>query len=73
MNRLAVAVAFVAVVITASPARALFHAAVIDEVMMGVNGDPHAQYVEIRMLFPAQTSVSHSVLAFFACDGGAGS
>lgn len=69
MNRLAVAVAFLAVVIAASPARALFHAAVIDEVMMGVNGDPTAQYVEIRMLFPAQTSVSHSVLAFFTCDG----
>jgi hypothetical protein len=71
MKRLAVAVAFAAVVVTASPARALFHIAVIDEVMIGVNGDPHAQYVEIRMLFAAQTSVEHTVLAFFACDGGA--
>jgi|RhiMetdeSRZDD1v2_1073273.scaffolds.fasta_scaffold611800_1 hypothetical protein len=71
MNRLAVAVAFVALVITASPVRAAFHISVIDEIMMGVNGDPHAQYVEIRMLFVAQTSVAHSVLSFFACDGSA--
>jgi hypothetical protein len=69
MNRLAAVVALAAVIIAASPARALFHAAVIDEVMLGVNGDPTAQYVEIRMLFPAQTSVAHSVLAFFTCDG----
>jgi hypothetical protein len=70
MNRIAVAVALAAVVIAASPARALFHAAVIDEVMMGVNGDATAQYVEIRMLAIAQKSVAHSVLAFFTCDGG---
>ena len=70
MNRLAVALAFLAVVIAASPAHALFHVAVIDEVMMGVNGDATAQYVEIRMLTIAQKSVAHSVLAFFTCDGG---
>src|SRR5580765_7732853 len=70
MKRLAVAVAFAAVVVTASPARALFHISAIDEVMMGVNGDATAQYVEVRMLFAAQTSVEHSVLAFFTCDGG---
>jgi len=48
MKRLAVAVAFAAVVVTASPARALFHIAVIDEVMIGVNGDPHAQQTRSR-------------------------
>jgi hypothetical protein len=69
MNRVAVAVAFLVVVITASPAGALFHGAVIDEVMMGVNGDATAQYVEIRMLAIAQKSVARSVLAFFTCDG----
>src|ERR1051326_3983644 len=50
-------------------AGATFHMAVIDEVDVGVNGDPQAEYVEVRMLADDQTSVAHTVLAFFTCDG----
>ena len=50
-------------------ARAVFHQDVIDEVVMGLNGDSAAQYVEIRMLADGQTSVTHTVLSFFSCNG----
>ena len=48
---------------------AVFHMSNIDEVMSGLNGDPAAQYVEIKMLAGAQTAVSHTRLTAFSCDG----
>jgi hypothetical protein len=53
----------------ASPARAAFHLAVIDEIMLGLPGNRAAQYVEIRMLQGAQTQLTNSVLSFFSCNG----
>ena len=38
------------------PALALFHLAVIDEVMTSYDGDPEVQFVEIRMLLPGQNT-----------------
>ena len=51
------------------PAAALFHIAVIDEVMTSYGGDDAAQFVEIRMEFDGQTVTQNSVLAAFAADG----
>jgi hypothetical protein len=58
--------------LVATPAHAVFHIAVIDEVMSGAGGDPTVQYVEIRMLSGLQNSVCHSRLTVFRCqaDGG---
>ena len=41
----------------------------IDEVVTRVDGDPSQQYVEIRMLAPAQSMVRGSVLAAFDAEG----
>jgi cysteine-rich repeat protein len=51
------------------PAAALFHIAVIDEVMTSYGGDDAAQFVEIRMEFDGQTVTKNSVLAAFGADG----
>ena len=71
MSRIAWAVPLLAALL-ATPAHAVFHIAVIDEVMSGAGGDPTVQYVEIRMLSTLQNSVCHSRLTVFRCvaDGG---
>lgn len=53
------------------PARsdAVFHLAVIDEVLASSAGDGTQQFVEIRMLAASQNVVANSVLAAFAADG----
>lgn len=50
-------------------ALALFHVAVIDEVMTSWNGSPTVQFVEIRMLVPGQNIVVNSVLGVFDAQG----
>jgi hypothetical protein len=51
------------------PAAALFHFAVIDEVMTSHDGNADIQFVEIRMLAAAQNQTANSVLAAFDADG----
>ena len=49
---------------------ALFHIAVIDEVMTSYGGDPSVQFIEIRMLAPLQNiSLQHSIFAAFDSTG----
>ncbi len=48
---------------------ALFHFAVIDEIMTSHFSDPNVQFVEIRMLAPGQNLVTNSVLAAFDTTG----
>jgi len=62
-------VAVVLVLLTGRPANALFHIAVIDEVMSGCGADPTVQYVEIRMLISGQNLVQNTRLTAFSCDG----
>lgn len=50
-------------------AQALFHEAVIDEILASWDGDPQQQFVEVRMLFAAQNLVTNSVLAAFDESG----
>jgi len=57
------------VLASAVPALAAFHFAVIDEVMSGLNGDPTAQYVEIKTLLIGQKYVQNTRLTAFNCDG----
>jgi hypothetical protein len=52
-------------------AEALFHIAVIDEMMSGVSANPAVQYVEINMLSTSQNFVQDSHLSYFAGDGSA--
>ena len=70
MARRTLAIFWLVVLILPAPAQALFHVAVIDEVMSGTTGDPTAQYVEIRMLAGLQRFVKDSRLTFFSCAGG---
>ena len=58
MPRIRIALAALALLAAPQPARALFHIAVIDEVMTSYDGDPNVQFVEIEMLFVFQTQVS---------------
>jgi hypothetical protein len=51
------------------PAHALFHLAVIDEVMTSYSGNPSSQFVEIRMLSGSQNLVGNSVLGAFDAAG----
>lgn len=51
------------------PAPALFHIAVIDEVMSACGDDPSFQYVEIRTTSAGQVEVADTRLAAFSCDG----
>jgi hypothetical protein len=62
-------VAMMLVLLTSMPAGALFHFAVIDEVMSGCGADPTIQFVEIRLLSSGQTVVGDTRLAAFSCDG----
>ena len=48
---------------------AIYHIAVISEVMSGFDGDPDVQYVEIRMDAPGQHLVAGTVLSVFDEDG----
>jgi len=68
-GRVAVAVVVAAAMFYAERAQALFHAAVIDEVMTSYGGDPTVQFIEVRMLAAAQGFVQHSVLAAFDSNG----
>ncbi|MEO8603074.1 MAG: hypothetical protein ABI629_10910 [bacterium] len=52
-----------------APTNALFHLAVIDEVLTSYNGDPSAQFIEVRMLGGSQNFVAHSVFAAFDASG----
>lgn len=62
--------AIVAASMTAAmPAHALFHIAVIDEVMTGLSGSDSVQFVEIRMLAGSQNIVSGSKLSAFDANG----
>jgi hypothetical protein len=56
-------------VLTARPAAASFHVAVIDEVATSVGGDPAQQFVEIQMLFAGQNFVGDTVLGAFDENG----
>jgi hypothetical protein len=53
----------------AQPAQALFHLAVIDEVMTSYGGNASSQFVEIRMLGVGQNLVQNSVLGAFDTTG----
>ncbi len=44
-------------------------AAVIDEILSGLPGNPDLQYVEIRMLSAGDAAVADSRLTAFGCDG----
>jgi len=63
------ALAFIACVAWAEPALALFHIAVIDEVMSGLAGTDDVQFVEIRMLAGSQNIVTGSKLSAFDASG----
>jgi len=58
-----------ALLCASQPAAALFHLAVIDEVMTSYDGDFDVQFVEIKMLNVAQNSVANSVLGVFDGSG----
>ena len=72
MPRIAATLTTMLLLLPAAPARAVFHIAVIDEVMSGAKGNPNVQYVEIRMLAAGQNIVAHTRLTVFRCraDGG---
>ena len=61
--------ALLACLATPHPARALFHVAVIGEVMTSYDGDPNVQFVEILMLAIFQPFVTNSVLGAFDASG----
>ena len=69
MPRIRIALAALALLAAPQPARALFHIAVINELMTSYDGDPNVQFVEIEMLFGFQTQVSNSVLSIFDATG----
>ena len=56
-------------VLAASPAHATFHIMSITEVMVGIGGDPDAQYVELREELAGQHLVTNTRLAAFNADG----
>src|SRR5215813_13995536 len=68
-GRLALIAGIATILFTAERVPALFHAAVIDEVMTSYGGDPTVQFIEVRMLAAAQGFVQHSVLAAFDSNG----
>jgi hypothetical protein len=68
MIRAAAAIAVVfAIAVAARPAGAVFHDAVVHELMAGAEGDATVQYVEIRMLSGGQNAVARTRLAAFSC------
>ncbi len=52
-----------------SGASAVFHVAVINEVMTSYNGSPNVQFVEIKMLGSFQNLVTNTVLGAFDASG----
>lgn len=50
-------------------AQALFHLAVIDEILASYEGNPQVQFVEVRMELALQRFVRNSVLGVFDADG----
>lgn len=69
MATIRAALASLALLGAAEPAAALFHLAVIDEVMTSYDGDTDVQFVEIRMQTFSQEAVANSVLAVFDASG----
>ncbi len=70
MRRTCTAIAAaLAVLCLARSSSALFHLALLDEVMTSYGGDPNVQFVEVRMLSGAQNFVVHSVFAAFDSSG----
>ena len=61
-------VALLSALSSPAPGEAIFHLAVIDEVMSGVGGDPDAQYVEVRMETSGQNIVHDTLLSVFDED-----
>jgi hypothetical protein len=55
--------------LSARPLHAVFHLAVIDEVLTSYDGNDAVQFVEIRMTFMFQNFVNRSVLAAFDAEG----
>jgi len=53
----------------ASPALATFHEMQIEQVIGGVDGDPTAQAIQLRMRVPGQTMVSEAKLVAFDATG----
>ncbi len=51
------------------PSHAIFHMAVIDEIMTSYDGDPNVQFVEIKMLAFVQAFVAGTVLGAFDTNG----
>jgi hypothetical protein len=66
---LAVITVVAAVLLHAGRAPAVFHLAVIDEVMTSYDGDAEVQFIEVRMLASLQNIVANSVFAAFDSDG----
>jgi hypothetical protein len=66
---LAVITVVAAVLLHAGRAPAVYHLAVIDEVMTSYNGDPNVQFIEIRMLAGLQSFTANSVFAVFGPSG----
>jgi cysteine-rich repeat protein len=58
-----------ALVLTASSAHATFHIMSISEIMVGMGGDPDAQYVELRLELATQNLVTNTRLTAFNADG----
>lgn len=65
----AVAIVGLAVLGVARTSHAVFHLAVIDEVLTSYGGDGNVQFVEMRMLSGLQNFVGHSVFAAFDSSG----
>lgn len=68
-RNVALLTAAAAVLLLGRAAYALFHLAVIDEVSTSYNGDPTAQFIEVRMLGGAQNFVANSIFAAFDASG----
>jgi hypothetical protein len=68
MSRRATALAILLVLLSAHSSQAVYHAALVDEVMSGKSGDPNVQFVEIRMLATFQNAVAMTRLTRFNCD-----
>lgn len=63
------ALLFSAVALLPSRSQALFHLAVLDEVLASLDGDATQQFIEVKMLLGSQNLVSNAVLASFDASG----
>jgi len=68
-RNVALLTAAAALLLLGRAAYALFHLAVIDEVSTSYNGDPTAQFIEVRMLGGSQNFVANSIFAAFDASG----